>query len=33
MRENLALPGLCIQPVVKDISEAQKLCPILRNWG
>lgn len=32
LKENLSLPGLCIQPVVKDISEAQKLLPFLRNW-
>jgi hypothetical protein len=33
MKRNLSLRGLCIQPVVAGLSEAEKLLPRLRNWA
>lgn len=33
MRNHLLLPGLCIQPVVGSLSEAEKLLTKLRNWA
>jgi hypothetical protein len=32
IKQQLSLRGLCIQPVVKGIAEAQKLLPRLRKW-
>ena len=32
MKQHLKLNGLCIQPVVKNLSEANELLPLLRNW-
>ena len=32
MKRHLSLPGLCIQPVVGSLSEAEKLLPKIRNW-
>jgi hypothetical protein len=32
IRRQLSLPGLCIQPVVKDLAQAEKLLPELRQW-
>lgn len=32
MKEKLSVKGLCIQPVVKNISEAQRIMPLLREW-
>ena len=31
-KRHLSLPGLCIQPVVGSLSEAEKLLPKIRNW-
>ena len=33
MKSHLLLPGLCIQPVVGNLSEAEKLLTKLRNWA
>jgi hypothetical protein len=33
MKRNLSLHGLCIQPVVNGISQAETLLPALRNWA
>jgi hypothetical protein len=32
MKRHLSLRGLCIQPVVGNLTEAQELLPDLRNW-
>lgn len=33
MKQHLKLNGLCIQPVVKNLSEANELLPLLRSWN
>ena len=33
MKRHLSLPGLCIQPVVGSLAEAEKLLTKLRNWA
>lgn len=33
MKKNLSVRGLCVQPVVKNLSDAQRVMPLLRKWS
>ena len=32
LKENLSVRGLCIQPVVRGLKEAEEMLPVLRKW-